>query len=112
MKDRLQHIIDTEPGTIRAAVAASALDYYDPEGFFQDLMQNGCISGMVPELVYYADTWNFFERHYREIDLLRQETEESLGEPLQVKNDLKNWLAWFAFEETAYGMAEELGVQL
>jgi len=28
--------------------------------------------------------------------------EESTGEPLQIKNDLKNFLAWFAFEQVAY----------
>jgi len=30
---------------------------------------------------------------------------------LTIKGDLKNYLAWFAFEEVAYQMAEELGFE-
>lgn len=62
---------------------------------------------MVSCLVYYADTHAFFDRHYPEVEELRLETEESLGEPLRIKYDLKNSLAWFAFEETALLIARE-----
>jgi len=76
--------------------------------FFDDLLQHGCASGMVSSLIYYADTHAFYERHYNEIEELREELEESLGDPLKIKYDLKNFFAWLAFEETARKIAEEL----
>ena len=36
-----------EGGDIAAEVAEEALTYDDPRGFFSDLAQYGCISGMV-----------------------------------------------------------------
>ena len=41
---------------------------------------------------------------------MRDRWEDSGGEPLVINGDLKNFFAWFAFEETAYQMAQELGV--
>ena len=38
--------------------------------------------------------------------------EDSMGEPMTIKGDLKNTLAWFAFEEVAYHMAEEMGLEI
>ena len=76
--------------------------------FFDDLLRYGCASGMVSSLIYYADTHAFYERHYDEIEELREEIEESIGEPLKIKYDLKNFFAWLAFEETARKIAEEL----
>jgi hypothetical protein len=62
-------------------------------------------------LVYYSDTHAFFDKHYDEIEELRGDWEDSVGQPLAIKGDLKNFLAWFAFEEVAYQMAEELGFE-
>jgi len=39
---------------------------------------------------------------------MREDWEDSIGQPLKIKGDLKNFLAWFAFEETAYSIAVEL----
>lgn len=64
-------------------------------------MTHGCVSGIVPELIYYKDTHEWFDKYYEDIEELRIETEKSIGEPLNIgDNDLKNWLAWFSFEET------------
>ncbi len=41
---------------------------------------------------------------------MRQEWEDSIGEPIRIKGDLKNFLAWFAFEEIAYQMAQKMGL--
>lgn len=83
---------------IAQAVAFEALQYDNPHSFFNDLAENGCISGMVGTLVYYADTYAFFDRHYAEIEVLRQEYE--LVIPAHC--NLKNFLSWFAFEAVAY----------
>lgn len=88
---------------------------YDPEErqvFFSDLLQHGCVSGMVNDLIYYSDTHTFFDRFYEEIEELREEWEENTGEPIKIKGDLKNDLAWFAFEETVYQLSSELELDL
>ncbi|SFD42096.1 hypothetical protein SAMN05216238_101262 [Lentibacillus persicus] len=73
----------------------------DKESFVKDVLEHGCVSGIVPELVYYEDTHEWFDKYYEDIEDLRIEVESSIGEPLKIgNNDLKNWLAWFSFEES------------
>ncbi len=87
--------------SIENNVLNEALEHDDPKVFFIDLLQHGCQSGMVGDLVYYSDTAKFYDKHYDQIEELREQYEEEAGEPLQIKGDLRNWFAWFAFEETA-----------
>ena len=110
LKSALKNIARQNTDKLRACVASEALEYSDPKSFFTDIMAHGCISGMVSSLIYYHGTHAFFDTHYDEIETLRQKTEENLGQPIDIKNDIKNTLAWFAFEETAYNLALELGV--
>ncbi len=112
MKKSLQQILKDNPNTIKAEVAEEALEHEDPQTFFKDLLQHGCISGMVTKLIYYKDTHAFYDKHYAEIEELREEYETSIGEPLQIKNDLKNFLAWFAFEQVAYQLVSEIKPEL
>ena len=105
MKNLLKQICENNPESIQSAVAQEALDYDDPQTFFNDLLQNGCISGIVSSLIYYTDTHAFYDKHYAEIEELRAEYEEQIGEPLKIDNDLKNYLAWFAFEQVAYQLS-------
>ncbi len=110
---KLQNIVEQEPNSLRTEVANEALQYSECSGiatFFSDLLQFGCISGMVGSLIYYTNTHQFFDKYYDEIEELRNDWEDSVGEPLQIKNDLKNTLAWFGFEETARQLADELGL--
>ena len=51
---------------------------------------------------------HFYDKHYSEIEELRTEYEESTDEPLQINNDLKNHLAWFAFEEVAFQLTNQI----
>jgi len=108
-KERLRQITVDEPYSIKAYVADEALEYGadDPAQMFTDLASSGCQSGIVSSLIYYVDTHRFFDNFYGEIEALRKEYEDSTGEPLQIKGDLKNWLAWFAFEETAFQLARD-----
>jgi hypothetical protein len=109
----LKHIIEIEPNSIRAAVAAEALDfgYKEIETFFADLLQYGCQSGIIGSLIYYSDTHAFYDKHYAQIEELRYELEEALGEPLKPQGDLKNWYAWLGFEETARKIADEFEIE-
>ncbi len=80
---------------------------------FNDLIHHGCQSGMINSLIYYTDTHRFFDTFYDEIEEMREAVEDETGEPLTIRGDLKNFLAWFAFEETAFRMArEDLGLDL
>lgn len=83
-------------------IAKEALEYDDPKAFFNDLTRHGCISGMIGGLIYYTDTHTFFEKHYDEIQELKDELEESIWQSLDIQWDIKNFLAWFAVEEIAY----------
>lgn len=113
----LKKIINDSNTDLKIAVAESILDavtdYDDPVDYFNDLLTHGCISGMVGELVYYADTHAFYDKHYEDIEDLRYEMAQELGELNPPKDqDLKNWFAWFAYEETARQIALELGIDL
>ena len=70
------------------------------------MCEYGCESGVCTEMVRYADTHEFFERHYREIEQMRLEVEYMNDLPLG--KDLKNWLAWAAYEERAHELLEQL----
>tara|TARA_B110000977_G_C10865683_1_gene411525 strand:- start:10 stop:180 length:171 start_codon:yes stop_codon:yes gene_type:complete len=52
-------------------------------------------------MIWYSDTHDFFDEHYDEIEELREEWLEQTGQPLNISGDLKNYLAWFAFERVA-----------
>ena len=110
LRQKLEAIRDDEPNSIRAYVADEALTYQDddPSLLFRNLQHCGCAGGAVCSLTYYCDTHEFFDCYYDEIEELREEYEDSVGEPLRINRDLKNFLAWFAFEEIAYRMANEL----
>lgn len=97
---------------LRQAVAIEALNHDNIKIFFSDLLQHGCICGMIGELIYYYDTHKFFNRFYDEIEELRNDYHDQTGEMLipPPNHDLKNWLAWYGFEETAYQLASEFNL--
>lgn len=99
---------------LKRAVAREILDHADTDGearsFISDVLRYGCVSGTVGSLIYYVDTHRFYDRHYDDIETLRIDTEESLGTPLRIDGDAKNFFAWFAFEETLREIANGLGI--
>ena len=78
--------------------------------YINDLMKGGCASGFVSCLIYHSDTRAFYDRFYNEIEDLRRTYEWEIGEPIRIPEDtdLKNFMAWFAFEETARAIANKL----
>ena len=72
-------------------------NYDDPKDYFEEVLKYGCASGVVPALITYKDTEEFFNRHVDEILDLLNEVKE-YGEISFELN--RNNLAWFAFEET------------
>lgn len=106
--EKLERLANADEDTIIKFVANEALDREDSvEKWFEDLLQYGCVSGMVSGLVYYSDTEAFFDKYYDEIMELKEDYEESIGEPMKIPYQLKNHLAWFGFEQTAYRIYHE-----
>jgi len=79
--------------------------YDDIKDFFHDLR---CQSGFISELTYYNQTHAFYDKFYDDIEELRVDFEDSIGEPINIRGDLKNFFAWFAFEEVANQIYNEL----
>ncbi len=99
----LETLANVSEDTLTKYVANEALDRDTDEviTWFEDLLEHGCISGMVSHLVYYCDTEAFFDKYYSEIMELKVSYEEELGEPMKIPYQLKNHLSWFGFEQIA-----------
>jgi hypothetical protein len=96
------------------------------ESYINDLMNHGCVSGMVGELIYYSDTIKFYEKYKYEINDLLKETLDQCGykhpaellrdwdeeDSLALEQSNQNLLAWFGYEETARQIAYELGMEI
>ena len=94
-------------------------DYDDIQSVIEDLLQHGCQSGMVSDLISYSDTIAFYLEHQKEIDSLLYELLQDTGlsvkelfgdkwddeDPLANDQFNRNLLAWFAFEETCHRIA-------
>lgn len=76
------------------------------ERIVEEVIIYGCSSGVIPELITYKDTHDFYDQFYDEIEELRQQYEAETGESLHFDGDLKNFFAWFAFEEVAQKLQE------
>ncbi|GGF76065.1 hypothetical protein GCM10011332_32560 [Terasakiella brassicae] len=92
---------------MKAHIAQIIMDHDVPETYISNILNYGCVSGTVPELTYYHDTHKFFDEHYDEIEEIREDWEFQTGMPINIKGDLKNYLAWFAFEHVVYQIANE-----
>ena len=105
---------------MQGIVNSQSKDYGDGvEDFMSDLMEYGCISGMVGQLCYYVDTIAWYKRHKQEIGALLGELVDDTGmsiedllsdwdkvDPLATDTHNQNLLAWFSFEETARRLYE------
>lgn len=83
-------------------------DYDNAEKYFLDVLQYGCQSGIVSELIYYYQTEKFFDTHANEIFDLYNDLVEEFG---QIELN-KNNLAWLAFEETLKNIAYDLDIEI
>lgn len=111
----IKEIANEQEDSIKKAVAFEILSDTETDeeviNFFNDLQTHGCQSGMVSSLIWYSQTHAFFDTHYDEIEELRQDHKDSCGIDIPIQYDLKNTLAWFAFEEVAYQLSNELEIE-
>ena len=119
MKNLLNSMLEnTMEGTLKHEVVEIIMDQVDgldnSEIFpaVEEIVAQGCQSGIVTALITYSDTEAFFDRHANEIFELVEEAKEegiiNLNEFILCKNDL----AWFAFEMTAQEIYQELACAL
>ena len=78
----------------------------------KDIVQCGCISGIVPSLVYYSDTTKFFNYYRKEILSMLQDPYKNIYSEYtslldQKKYSIleKNNLSWFAYDNTVIRIA-------
>ena len=96
---------------------------YKPEeykGYLKDVLQNGCESGVVSSLTYYYQTGEFHDRHQVEIwDMVYDHAQneglncmeyiaEMRGSEIGTMTQLKNKLAWYAYEQKVFELLERL----
>ena len=111
MNKKLQELLEENQGNITEAVINEAMDYHNPKDFFEDLLQYGCVSWMVSSMIRYTDTHKFFDEHYYEIQEIRDELEDQWIEvKIPTNTDLKNFLSWLSFEQKAYELYNNLGM--
>jgi len=125
MKNKLQAIKAETTNKLKLSVIDSILDHEENEikGYIEDVLNHGCESGIVGELIYYSDTVKFYEEFKTEIKTMLKEAMEETGlkspqelfgkkwdeEDYFAEEDLnKNLLAWFGYEETVRNIAYEL----
>ena len=78
----------------------------------KDIVQCGCISGIVPSLVYYSDTTKFFNCYRKEILSMLQDHNKNIYSEYTYLLDQKkysvsekNYLSWFAYDNTVIRIA-------
>lgn len=88
-------------------------DYIDTH--MCDVLEHGCGSGVMTELIYYEDTIAFCEKYECQIEELADNIDSFSGVLISILDahditsikELKNYLAWFAFEETTRMLFEQ-----
>lgn len=110
----LRKIQEETTSTLEREVAAIILDAAEDriERYMHDVSHHGCVSGAVGPLIYTADCHTFFDRHYDEIERLREEYQDYVGQPVCIQGDLKTQLAWFGFEECLRLLSYKLDMDL
>ena len=108
----LLKIANSQDDSIEVAVVKEALADRNPTSFFEYLFRYGCINGAVQSLIFYTSTHTFYDTYYDEIEEIRQDFEENIGQPIKIQGDYKNFMTWFAFEQTAYKLCNEIGLDI
>ena len=84
------------------------------EEVVEEVLEHGCVTGIVGELIYYYQTEAFFDRHKDAINELAHEISEDIyGDKYSIYKNLqyecnKNTMAWFGIEEMTRVIAEEM----
>ena len=86
---------------------AAGLTTEELKDHIKDILQYGCISGIVPSLIYYSDTTKFFNCYRKEILSMLQDPDKIVNyfndtywlDHKKYDTSEKNHLAWFIYED-------------
>ena len=90
------------------------------QGTIKEVVQNGCISGVVQDLIYYSDAVAFHDQHEDEIWDMLYEYANNTGENsvmhmiakmngnIASMMQLKTQLTWWAVEEVCYELNNQM----
>lgn len=76
------------------------------QSFFNDMQRGGCQSGMIGEFIYHSDCKGFYIKHIDDLEDMKQELEDGLGEPIANRQSLPHYtfMCWLCFEEYCYDL--------
>jgi len=91
-------------------IILSDLDAYDGnkkeklKSYIEDLQNDGCMSGMISEFIYHADCKKFYIEHLEDLENIKEELEDSLGEPVKNRHRMPHYtfMCWLCFEEYCF----------
>ncbi|MFH7018619.1 hypothetical protein [Flavobacterium sp. FlaQc-47] len=74
------------------------------KSFLEDLQNGGCMSGMISEFIYHVDCKKFYIENLDDLENIREEIEDSLGEPVKNTHRLPHYtfMCWLCFEEYCF----------
>lgn len=93
-------------------IILKSLDTYDGKkkeqlkSYLEDLQKGGCQSGFVREFIYNADCKTFYIEHLDELEDMKQDLEDNIGEPTKNRQALPHYtfICWLCFEEYCYDL--------
>lgn len=83
-------------------------NYEVEKGFLEDVMNYGCASGIVPELIYFNETRCFFIKHMEEIFDIYNSIKDDLSPNFEVNANNLSWLAFEYMTSIIYNEIEEI----
>lgn len=74
------------------------------KSYLEDLQNGGCMSGMISEFIYHSDCKEFYIQHLDNLENIKDEIEDALGEPVKNSHRLPHYtfMCWLCFEEYCY----------
>ena len=116
MLNKLNSMMNNTESELTKEVIAILLDNIDEEWndeevemYIQDVLRHGCVTGIIPQLIYTTDCDEFFTNNMDEIFELYNEKRDE-GYELNFDID-KVSLSWFAFECIVDNVASELEIE-
>lgn len=106
---KIQEIIENTKSELKKYVAEDILDSVEEEEIairINEILENGCISGIVTSLMYYTDTEEFYDEFEDEIDRIVKDLDYQVKDYKKYKNEL----AWLAYEVMTDEIAADLGL--
>lgn len=83
-------------------------NYEVEKGFLEDVMNYGCSSGIVSELIYFNETKCFFIKHMEEIFDIYNSIKDNLSPNFEVNANNLSWLAFEYMTSIIYNEIEEV----